>query len=332
MKITIKDVARISGVSVGTVSKVINGKPVSEKIRSKVIETIHELNYKPNQHARSLITNKSYTIGLIVTNITNPFFGEIVSHIKEDLEQKGYNLLLGISRDQSSEEKVTIENFVSRHVDGLIIVPTRDGEHELEHIYKLRQQKIPFVFITSQYLGIRADCVMSDFTKGSYQLTSHLLDNENKEIYFLTDSKELLLSSKRIDGYRMAYMERGITYKENWIIETLPNFESAYKTTEGIINNQIPDAIMTINDVMAMGVIKCLKDNGIKVPEDVSVAGYDDLLFSSMFDPPLTTVKQPIEEMCKETVDILIKRLQGYDKEFNVHLYPSELIIRESTK
>jgi len=332
MKITIKDVAKLANVSVGTASMAVNGKKgVNEETRQKVLDAVEKLDYRPNHYARSLITNKSGTIGLIVTDITNPFFGLIVSFIQKQLEKEGYNMLLGISNDKLSNEKKYVEYFLNRNVEGLIIVPSHEKESDLSHLYKLKRLGIPFVFITTAYNGIQADCIMTDLAKGSYELTKYLIKNGNKKIFFISGYKDLLLSSLRIDGYKRAYKESGLDCSEDWIFESYPDYQKGYDTTNRIIQNSIPDAIITVNDIVAMGVLKCLTENGIKVPDRVSVAGYDDLLYSSMVGTPLTTIRQPIEDICTNSIKILKERINGEKYiERRIYLEP-ELIIREST-
>lgn len=333
MRITLKDVAKLANVSVGTASMAVNNKEaVNEETKLKVLDAVKKLNYRPNHYARSLITNKSLTIGLIITDITNPFFGMIVACIQKEVEKAGYNLLLGISNDKVSKEKKLIEYFVSRDVEGLIIVPTLEEEYFLSYLYNLKSMGIPFVFITTSYKGIKSDCVMTDLAKGSYELTKFLIRNGNRKIYFMTGYKELLLSSLRMEGYKRAYHESNLDFKESWIIESYPDYISGYNTTTEIIKDTMPDAIITVNDIMAMGVLKCLMDNKIKVPKKVSVAGYDDLLFSSILETPLTTVRQPIAEMCKNSIEILMDRIGGQTYSEKLILLEPELMIRASTR
>lgn len=332
MGVTIKDVAKLANVSLGTASMAINNKPgISEATKLNVLEAVKKLKYRPNHYARSLITNKSSTIGLIVTDITNPFFGLIVSSIQKVAEENGYHILLGISNDKNKKEKKIVDYFVSRNVEGVIIVPTLDKENDLSHIYNLRHMDIPFVFVTTAYKGIEADCVMTDLGKGTYELTKYLLKNGHRKIFFISGYNELITSSVRIDGYKQAFKEFNIFYDNEWILECYPDFEAGYSITSQILDNGIPDAIISINDVLAMGVMKNLKDNNIKVPEQVSVAGYDDLLYTSILETPLTTVKQPICDLCSFAVDILINRINDNTTPVKkVYLEP-QLIIRKST-
>ena len=335
MQITIKDVARMAKVSVATASMAINGKDgVNEKTRLKVLDAAQKLDYHPNHFAKSLIANRSLAIGLIVTDITNPYFGAIVKNIQKEVENIGYDLLLGISNDKLENEKKSTEYFLSRNVEGLIIVPAHVHEKEIElsHLYNLKRLGIPFVFITTYYKGIPGDFVMTDLEKGSYELTKYLIKNGNKKIYFISGYKELLLSSLRIKGYKKAYEEFNLAYSDEWIIESYPDFINGYNVTKKIIEKDIPEAIITVNDLLAIGALKCLKDNGIKVPDEVSVAGYDDLLFAAIAETPLTTVRQPIEDICKNSVRILMERINQQNSLENRMFLEPELVIRKSTR
>lgn len=333
MSITIKDVARLANVSLGTASMALNGKSsVNEQTKLKVLEAAQKLKYKPNHAARSLITNKSSTIGLIITDITNPFFGLIISHIQKIAEEAGYNMLLGISNDKIEKEKKAIEYIVSRNVEGFIIVPTLEEGKDLEHLYNLKTNDIPFVFITSAYKGIEADCVMTDLGQGTYELTDHLIKTGHKKIFIISGPKELLLSSKRTEGYKNALRQNGLEYRDEWIFESYPDFSGGYNTANDIIKQELPDAIITINDMLALGVLKSLKEHKIKVPEKISVAGYDDLIFSSIVDTPLTTVSQPIFEMCREALELLFKRIDGNTDPLVKKFLEPKLLVRLSTR
>jgi DNA-binding LacI/PurR family transcriptional regulator len=332
MKITIKDIAKLAGVSVATASLALNNKAgVNERTREKVLDAVKRFNYTPNQYARSLITQKSGTIGLVVTDITNPFFGMLVDEINNAVLAAGYNLLLGVSNDNIDNEHASIHTFMRQRVEGIIIVPCVQRTCDLSHIYQLKSNNIPFIFSTTAYPGIDADCIMTDLKEGSYLMTRYLLETGHRKIYLITGYRELLLSSMRIEGYRKAYGEVNMQYNEDWIIETIPNYENGYKTTEKLLQSK-PDAITAINDVLALGVIKCLKDNNICVPQEISVAGYDDLIYTSLLETPLSTIRQPVADIAKKSVEMLVKRINGCDEPASMHYVAPVLKIRATTR
>jgi Transcriptional regulators len=332
MKYTIKDVARLADVSVATASMALNNKDgVNENTRQKVLSVAKKLNYLPNRNAQNLITQSSNSIGLVVTDITNPFFGMLVNEISNIVIEAGYNLQLGVSNDIIEREAQSVNNFIQNRVAGVIVVPSIQDKYDLKHLFDLQSNGIPFAFATTYYPGINADCVMCDLKKGSYLITKKLIDSGHKKIYLLAGNRQAVFSLQRINGYRQAFEESGIDFSEDWIIETLPYFESGYEATNKILKER-PEAITTINDVLAMGVLKCLKDNHIRVPQDISVAGYDDLIYTSILETPLTTIRQPIEEIAKKVVHVLFEKIEGKSSDYCTYYIDPILKIRETTK
>lgn len=330
--ITIKDVAMYSGVSPATVSLVINNRSgVNSETKNKVLYAIEKLNYKPNKAARNLIMQKPSAIGLVVTNIENPFYSELIHYVQEEVDKTEYSLLLGISNDNVIKEKKAIDDMVSRDVGGLIIVPSRDGEDNLDHLYTLKEQQIPFVFITSAYNGIQSDCVMSDLEKGMYDATMYLLKKNKKKIYFITEKRTLRLSEDRIRGYISAYKKCNLKYNDEYIIETNPTVENGINLTQEILENDTPDAIITVNALLSLGVMKCIKDKGLIVPDNISVICFDELSYSSLLYTPITTVKQPLYDICREAVSLLCTRIDGYNEPYRTRYFPTEMIIRHSS-
>jgi DNA-binding LacI/PurR family transcriptional regulator len=332
MGATIRDIARLAGVSVATASMAINNKAgVNAQTRELVLDTARKLNYSPNQNARSLIMRKSGTIGLVVTDLTNPFFSMLVNEINTVVLSHGYNMLLGISNDTVENECRCINTFIGQKAEGIIIVPCAQKDCDLGHIHRLGEQNLPFVMATTAYPGIQADCVMTDLAKGSYLLTRHLLERGHRKIFLISGSRSLVLSDLRIKGYKQAYLERGIPCGEDWIIETTPNFEHGYEVTPNLLR-QRPDAITTINDVLALGVLKYLKDNRYDVPGSISVAGYDDLLYTSILETPLTTVRQPVQEIALAAVEMLLNRIGGGSGPAQTQYVEPVLKIRATTR
>ncbi|WP_394927583.1 LacI family DNA-binding transcriptional regulator [uncultured Robinsoniella sp.] len=329
---TIKDVARVAQVSVGTASMALNSKPgVNEETRERVLKIAQQLNYKPNPYARYLTRKKTNIIGLVVTDITNPFFGNMIDIIQQDLGSHGYDIMLGISRGSITEEKKIIQKFIDMHVDGVIAVPSHNFTSDTLHYQELQKLNIPLCFITSYYPGIEAPCVMTDLSEGSYRLTKYLLENGHQSIVYLVGNLAAPVSNLRVDGYISAFRDAHLTYQPEWIVTADVTLQGGYSATEQILSQFKPDAIITVNDFMAMGVLKSLKEHHILVPQDISVAGYDDLIYSSMLETPLTTVKQPLEQICQRTVSIFLKQLTDLETVTEKFLLKPSLIIRSSS-
>lgn len=331
MKPTIKDIAKIANVSIGTASLALNNKPgVSPATRERVREVAKLYHYTPNDLARALITKKSNLIGLIVSDIHNPFYAAIVGEFNKIFESTPYTLLLGVSDNKIRSEQKYTQMFISKGVDGVIITPSIEVYPDLKHLYDLKDHDIPFLFCTAAYYGFQDPCVMTDLRQGEYQLVKHLLSRGKTRIHLITGNRELQFSKLRIEGYVQAYQEMNLMYQPSWIIETVPDFEHGLAVAENSLTD-LPDAFVCVNDYLAMGVLKALKQHGIGVPQDVSVAGYDDLLFSSIVETPLTTVKQPIEKICRKSAEILMNQIEGKKEEAILHSFQPELILRDST-
>jgi len=331
MRITLREIARLADVSVATASLAMNNKPtVNIETKNRVQEIARKYNYNPNHSARSLIMGKSNCIGLIVTDISNPFFSMLVDEFNKEVEEIGYSMLLGISGDKAPTEKKYVEMFVSKNVEGVIIVPTIEKKPDLGHLYSLKGLDIPFVFCTSAYNGFNEPCIMTDLREGEYQMVKHLLDQGRNKIHIITGNRELQLARLRLEGYFKAYEQAGLTYRSEWIIETVPDFDHGYSAALKCLEDK-PDAIVTINDYLAMGVLKALKDNHIHVPKDIAVAGYDDLLFVSLLETPLSTVRQPVKEICKKTLEVLMNRINGDENQKDIYYLEPVMKVREST-
>jgi len=331
--ITIKDVAKTANVSVGTASMALNGKrSVNTLTKEKVLATAKNLGYHPNKYARLLNSKRTNVIGLIVTNIVNPFFGIITDNVQEELARKKYDVMLGISNDSISKEQDFVNKFIEMQVDGVILVPSSMQAPNISHLNALKEREIPFCYITTYYIDIPAPCVMTDLSEGSYQLTKHLLETGHKKIVYIVANRTIPASNLRVEGYLNAYRDGGVRFSPEWIYIAEPSFKGGYNSTNTILKGKhFPDAILTMNDIMAMGVLKHLKENRIRVPEDISVAGYDDLIYTPLLETPLTTVQQPMEQMCRKAVDILINKIENPDCINEKVLLRPELILRNST-
>lgn len=330
---TIKDVAQLASVSVGTVSMVLNNsEKVKPETRVNVLRAVEKLNYKRNPYARSLSLNKSHTVGFIVTDLTNPYFGMIVEHLQREIDARANSLMIGVSQDMIRLEKKLVDRLVGNGVDGLIFVPAYAHNPELSHIYDLVSRRFPMVSLTTYYEGVPCGCVMTDLAKGSYDMTKYLLDAGYRDILFLCGFRELVLSKTRLEGFLRAHRDAGLSVRTDQIVEApQANYQSGYEAAKEFLKRHTPDAIMSINDVLSMGVLGYLHEAGVRVPEDISVAGYDDLIYSGMLETPLTTVRQPIGEMCAAAADMLFSLIDGAEAPEQPVLLEPKLTIRAST-
>ena len=337
MKITLKDVANAAKVSIATASMALNNKKGVNKItKQRVLNAAKKLNYVPDHSARSLVTKDSNYIGLIIPEIQNPFFSAVVDIITGFAEERGYMLLLGISNNKSIQEEEYIRMFLSRRVLGIIIVPMLSGDASIDHLDIIRSANIPLVFCTENYGKCDEPTVLCDFETGQYEMTKYLIDKGLRDICFVSTKIKANFSLLRYKGYIRALDEAGIPLDESKVfLLDNPRYNDAYSAADSIIQTK-PQAIMCINDIMAIGILKRLTERDIKVPGDISLAGFDDIVFSQLVHKPLTTVKQPLEKICSIAMQILEQKIQAKEEQSEVekgkvYYIKPELVIRKTT-
>jgi len=326
-RVNIQEVAKEAGVSPSTVSRALNGFPgISEKTRERIVEIARKLNYRPNYRGQILTTQNTKNIGLLITDITNPFFPELVMGAEEYASKSGYTVLLGNTSESEEKETNYLDFFSRGPVDGIIISASRVSN---EHIIMLAEEGLPIVVINRILEHPKISYVSTDMEKGGYLATMHLLRLGHSKIAFINGPKHSEVSQRRLEGYKKALKEAGIDYNSDLISFNVPVSESGYKEAIKLLcTGEAPTAIFTYNDVMAFGVIKAAKELGIKIPEELSVVGFDDIFFSSFTDPPLTTIKQFKEELGRMAVELLFKLMEGERESL---LIEPELIIRNTT-
>lgn len=335
MNVTIKDVAKLAGTSTATVSLVLNDRPgVKEETRKKVREAVELIGYRPNFSARNLAIQKTNTLALIVTDIKNPFFNSLVFEMQQEADARGYVLLLGISNNEIEREKKLVRMMAERGVDGILLVPCRYDQNTssgLEHLYEVKRAKMPIVFITDKYPTCPGNCVMTDLEQANFELTSYLLKRKHERIVLFCDGYGPYYSSQRIDGYKRAFKKYGKTFDHNWIVNAgTADTKTAIRYTRDRILSLNPDAIICINATSALGVMAVLKEDGISVPDDISVACFDELEYNNVLYMPLTYASQNLKEMCVKSLERMDELLQGDPNEKDI-LIPSKIYVGSST-
>lgn len=336
MSITLKDIARLAGVSESTVSLALNNKSVvKEKTREQIKEIAAQLGYLPNAMAKSLARQRSGTIGLVVPDIENPYFGRLIHCVDEYLIKLHYNLIVATSNDRLSGERRIVENFVSERVEGVIIAPVNKTARDFDYIAKLQMNKIKYVFVTAYYPNLPASYVMTDLAKGACELVDYLIRLGHRKIYFLVGDQDTIPSMTRIQGYIKAFEQHGLPVDRSRFLNcSLLDFDHAYAVTQSLLRSgKDIDAIITINDIMALGSLRALSEQKIRIPGQISLAGYDNVIFSSVATIPITTVQQDITAMAVAAVDMLLE-MPAADLQpvpLQSLLLPPQLIIRDST-
>ncbi|PWU69928.1 MULTISPECIES: LacI family DNA-binding transcriptional regulator [Gracilibacillus] len=328
MKVTIYDVAEKAGVSIATVSKVINNTGnMRESTRQKVMRVMEELNYYPSVMASALTGKKTQTLGLLVPDISNPFFSEMARTIEDSAHEQGMSVIMCSTDEDEEKEKKYLELLRRKQVDGFIIASSFREKKLLEGI---KSAGIPMVMLTqnSGTLGVTSISV-DDFT-GGYEATSHLLSLGHENIVIITEPR--LSSKMRLYGFREAYETYGFSYKEELVMETVASMENGKQCFQEIFQKKKrPTAVFACNDLIAIGVIQGAREHGLNIPEDLSIVGFDNTILATTTVPSLTTVAQPIKEMGKKVVDVIVDHIQHGEKNAERILFKPTLIARDTT-
>lgn len=333
MAVTIFDIAEKSGYSISTVSRVLNNSgPVKEKTRERIMEIIEELNYVPNDIAQSLVRKSTKMLGIVVADINNPFYSQIVRGIEDETDKFGYNIILCNSDEKMVKEKKIIEILLKKQVDGIIFAGGRGkGKKYNNHIIKL-SEKIPVVLANEYLRGDNIYCVTCDKKKGAYLIVKHLIELGHKNIGFINGMNDYKPSIEKYEGYKKALKEAGIELQEDKIINSDYHMNGGYESAKLLMRlPERPTAIFAANDLMAIGAIKALKSMNFKVPEDVAVAGFDDIALNEYFDPTLSSVDQNLYKLGSQAVLLMDKIFKQSSDIKKKNILETVVKLREST-
>jgi len=324
---TIKDVARRAGVAPSTVSHYFTGNArVSEATRAKIEEAVRTLGYRPNLAARSLRLSQTHTIGLVVPNIANPFFAEIVQSIGFACQQLGYSLLLADSGNDERRELELLQSLYKQHIDGMLIIHT--GKRD-ERSLMATNPPIPIVFVDREVDGLSS--VTSDNYAGGRLAARHLAGLGHRRIGILAGDPHVQNVQQRIAGFRDELKEFGLSVGPKYVINGSQTFETGRDVQFLMVLSKPPTAIFATNDIIALGAWNKLCDMKLRVPEDISLVGYDNIDMAEWTVPPLTTVAQDKRELGRQSVVRLIREIQVKDSTPTVIHIPPRLIVRGST-
>lgn len=340
-EITIKDVARICGVGVSTVSRAINNHPdINPETKKMVMEVIKEHNYIPNNSARNLKRQDAKAIAVLVKGIDNSFFNEMIKYMEEEIKRKKYSLVLHHVEFNEDEVDVALELVKEKRLRGIIFL----GGYFTHSEEKLSQLQVPFILSTTGAVpdGCNRDTYSSvsvDDEKESYKIVDYLIQSGHRDIAIICAKAcdVLSIGKLRLEGYKKALTAHGIPVREELILEMKPeiedySLENGYVVTKEFLAKKIPcTAIYAISDIMAIGAGKALAEEGFKIPDDISLAGFDGVKIGKYITPSLTTLKQPTDKMAKETTKILFDMISKKVK-YQHKVFEGELIVRESTK
>ena len=328
---TMKDVAQAAGVSVTTVSHVINEtRYVSEDLRARVLQAMEELNYHPNILARSLRQGITHTIGLIVPDNSNPFFAEIARVAETVGFENDYSVILCNSDKNVERESAYINVLIAKQVDGVIFIAAGS---EQQHLRELAAQGIPVVVADREVPQELADVVLVNHEQGGYDATRHLITSGHRRIACIAGPSPLTPSADRVRGYRRALREAGIPIEEELMVRCTESYLGGETAMAQLLRlDELPTAVFTYNDVTAIGALRAIRNAGLQVPEDLSIVGFDDIPLASAVVPALTTVAQPIADLATLATELLIARIQNseeYEPGQRIVL-DTKLVVRES--
>ncbi len=325
MRATLKTLAEKTNLSITTISMILNGKSirVSEKTRQNVLRLAKEHHYHPNSLARGLATKRTNIIGLILPDITNYFFAETAKFIENRLKEFGYGLILCNTSDQAEEEEKYIDLLLSHGVDALLICVSNESLFDKKRLERLQKLDIACVAIDRWSDAMPFPHVAIDNFKGAYLATKHLIDNGHRSIGCISGPNNVMSSQDRLSGYKKALIDNGISFDETKVTTGSYTFDSGYEAGLKLLKTASVSAVFVSNDMMAYGFYKACREMNKSIPDDISVVGFDDLIFSSTLDVPLTSLKQSTETLASKACEIILNNLRGIPDNNNYVLLPT---------
>lgn len=319
-----------AGVSLSTVSRVIHGHPaVDSVLQKRVMEAVERLNYQPNRSAQRLRSQVNSVIGLVISDIENPFFTSIVRGVEDVAYENQMTVILCSTDEDPVKQERRLEVMAKERVAGLIIAPAHGDS--MASLYRLHESGMPIVLLDRYISNSEMDGVMVDNVEGAYTATRHLISLKRKRIALVNGDSRIKTFEDRYKGYRKALAEANIPLNEDYITEVDPKIERSLKATLKLLQRDPrPDAIFASNNLITVGVLKAIRQLKIKIPEEVALVGFDDMPWSSELCPPVTSIAQPTYELGKEAGRLLIRRLKdpgGFQQTIVLH---TRLIVRES--
>ena len=333
MAVTMLDIARDLNVSVVTVSKVLrNQGKISASTRRRVLQRAKELNYQTNWIARSLVTRRTFTVGLLLPDFTHPFFAEVAKAVAECIRPHGYHLIISYFEEDPALERNEADALVSRQVDGLIVASAQSPDR-LELFEGIRKRKVPFVLIDRPIAGVPASFVGVDNEAIGKLATSHLIAQGCRRIAHLR-GPALGIAAARLAGYRKALQRHSLTMPPNYIVEARYEDSSGYRAMRKLLKSHpVPDGVFCYNDPVAIGAIKAILEAGLNVPNDIAVVGAGNVHYSDLLAVPLSTVDQGTREIGTRAAELLLEQI-GSKRAIRPKkvLIDPRLVIRQSTQ
>lgn len=338
-KVSLADIAQSLGVSKTLVSMVLNGKGdengISKKTQERVMGLAEQLNYKPNQFARGLRIGRSNTIGLVVSDISNPFYSKLARAVEDAVSEAGYNLMICSSDESEEKEMKLLEMLINKQVDGIILSSTIDST---DHVEGLINENYPFVLIDRIYNEVNTHSVVVDNKSGAEEAVEHIIQNGHKRIAALIISPSHISTQvDRLEGYKNALKKYSIPL--NPYYQKVIQRDDIYKNISQLLlewkgDRMMPTALFVSNNQIAIGCLEAIRDSGLSVPRDFSIVSFDDIDLFRLYSPPITSIIQPINAIAKNAVEILLEDLKTKEisesSEKKHKLLQTNIVIRNS--
>ena len=331
MKIKLKDIAKKTGFSINTVSRALHDdSKISSNTRSIIHAVSKELGYIPNVVAGSMRSNRTNIIGVVSADSSNPFFAEVLLGIEDTARKNNFHILLMNTEEKAENEREAIVLLRGRQVDGLIVIPVFDN---VENRLMYQKLKIPYIFAGRRIDGIMDHSILHNDIQGSQEVIEHLIGNGHRKILYLSGPENISNTVDRLEGIKKAYNKAGLNIDQSLIIPTEGHINGGYSSLNEVINKGLDfTAVACFNDLLAMGALKSLYENGLNVPKDIEVVGFDNLYMAQFMQPRLTTVTVPKYKLGQLAVEELLVHIENGDKPFKAKYLDSRLIFRETTR
>ncbi|WP_234046357.1 LacI family DNA-binding transcriptional regulator [Streptomyces adelaidensis] len=325
----IKDVAAEAGVSVATVSRVLNDHPsVSEDARARVVAAVAVLGYRPNAVARSLRTDQTHTLGLVISDVMNPYFTELARAVEEEARALGYSVIIGNADERPELQDHHVRNLLDRRIDGLLVSPT-DGGSPL--MLDAARAGTPMVFVDRWIPGVDVPVVRAEGRGAVRDLVAHLYGLGHRRLAIIAGPAATTTGRERVEAFREALGEHGLALPDAYIGQGDFQAESGRRVTEGFLDlPEPPEVVFAADNLMALGALDAVRARGLRVPEDIGLAAFDDIPWFVHTDPPITAIAQPTGELGRAAVRVLVDRIEGRAPLAEPDALPARLVVRRS--
>ncbi len=332
MGATLKDVAALANVHPSTVSRVlrnVENLKISDDTKERIFKAIKELNYQPDQTARSLRMKKSFTIGLIIPNIASPYFIGIARSLDAECTKEGYTLVISDTNENQEKEIKAVYDLYSRGVDGLVIAPVQDSD---EHIKDLIDKKFPFVLIDRYFEKYDTNAVICNDKESAYKAVKHFIELGHKRIGFISGRPNLYPVVQRLEGYKNALEENNLEFNQDLIFSSSPTLDDAYEAAIKLMKLPVPPtAILITGTIITFGVLKAIIEKKKTVPNDLSIIAFTDTILASYFMSPISTVSHKVDEIGMKVFEILFKHMKSDELPYSKVVINTNFVDRNST-